>query len=47
MKFSALNLDLSSPSPDSLSSRRLGHAGGRQRRVPTKMVILPLLSCVP
>ena len=43
MKFSALNVNFSSPSPDPVCSRRPAHAGVK-RGAPLKVVIYPLLA---
>jgi len=46
-KFSALNVDFSSPSPDSLSSKRPAQAGVKDGYpFPLEVVILPLLARV-
>jgi len=45
MKFSALNIDCSSPNSDPLGSRRPAQAGVKDG-YPIKVVILPLLSRV-
>jgi len=45
MKFLALNVDVSSPSLGSLSSRRLAHAGVKDG-YPLKMIIILLLARV-
>jgi len=46
MKFSALNVDFSSPSPNPLGSRRLAQAGIKDRCPPQRVVILLLLARV-
>jgi len=46
VKFSALNIDFSSPSPDPLGSRRPVQAGIKDNYPPKKVVILPLLAHV-
>ena len=45
MKFSALDVDFSSPSQDPLDSKRPAHAGVKEG-YPLKMVIYPLLFCL-
>ena len=45
MKFPALNVDFSSPSPDPQGSRRPAQAGVKDG-YPLKVVILPLLARV-
>jgi len=44
MKFSALNADFSSPSPNALDSRSPVQAGIKEGWLFPKMVILPLLA---
>jgi len=46
MIFSELNVDFSSPSLDSLSSRRPAHAGVKEGYAPKNVVILLLLARV-
>ena len=38
MKFSASNVDFSSPCPDPVSSRRLGHVGVEEENFPKKQL---------
>jgi len=45
-KFSALNVDFSSPSPDPLGSRRSAQAGVKNNYSTKKWLFLPQLSCV-
>jgi len=46
MKFSALNVDFSSLSPDLLGSKRHVHAGVKKEYLNKKVVILPKLACL-
>jgi len=41
MKFSALNVDFSSPIPDPLGSRRLAQAGVKDSYPPKKWLLYP------